>query len=480
MLWLLLSVALATVPEKYGTGIQSMGMGGTGVSWLDDGHAAYLNPAGLSRIRRPTAGIGFSIAHETFAPLPDVWWDTNRDGSLDRRDPALSLSSDVTDAAGVHLFATRHLGGKFGLGITAYVPTSRVLQLQTSEPDLPHYFMYGSRQQRYMLAAGVGGQVFKGVHIGVGVDFVPRVIIDAAFSISATAVADDEGNTDEVVTEVVVDVHDLTLDLVAGFAPTLGLNLDLGAWSEPLEGATIGLAFHGSSGLPVDSRIDMQVNGSIEDIGDLEPYAIAAVAQAGLRLYDHYVPMTLALGMSYKRPDRVGGALDLTWTNWQPFVVSVANLTDAEITSPIVRIDDEIVDGNAFSATFRNTVTARAGMEFPAPEISLGERWRYLRLVGRIGGGFVPTPLVSQGPSSALLDSNRFFFTVGAGAETWDPFELVNGPVRFDLMAQLHFLQGGLLPRASDEPRSGYPVARRDVPFGGRIFVAGGQWSFAF
>ena len=260
------------------------------------------------------------------------------------------------------------------MGIVGYIPTRRVLQLRTSEPDLPEYFLYTSRQQRYMLAAAVGGQIVNGVHVGVGVDFVPRVIIDVTMTLSATVTGDDGPNLDNTVTEVVVDLHELQLDLVAGFAPTLGVNLDLGAWSPPLEGATIGLAFHGASGLPVQSRIDAQINASVEDIGDLEPYVIAAVAQAGLRLYDHYVPMTLALGLSYKPEKKFGAALDLTWANWRLFTASVANLTDAEVTSPIVRLDDAIVDGNAFAAEFRSTLTVRSGVEFPLPEITLGER----------------------------------------------------------------------------------------------------------
>jgi hypothetical protein len=480
MVWLILATAFATVPEKYGTGSASMALGGTGVSWVSDGHAAYLNPAGLSRIRRPMVGVGMSWAHESFEDLPSVWWDTNRDGSLDRRDDPLELSSNVEDAVGVHFHASRNIGGKFGLGIVGYIPTRRVLQLRTSEPDLPEYYLYNSRQQRYMLAAGIGGEVLTGVHVGVGVDFVPRVIIDAAFNLSATVVGDDGDDLNGVVTDVVVDIHELELEIVAGFAPTLGLNLDLGAWSESLEGATIGLAFHGASGLPVDSRLDAQIDVSVEDVGDLEPYALAAVAQAGIRLYDHYVPMTLALGLSYMPPRRFGAAVDITWTHWRPYAVSVAQLTDAVVTSPIVVIDDEIVDGNAFTATFTSTLSTRAGIQLPLPEITLGDNWRYARIDLRLGGGWVPTPLVSQGESSALIDSNRLYFTGGAAVETWDPTGLLDGVVRLDVMAQFHMLERGVLARSSDEPRSGYPVIRRDVPFGGNIFVVGGQWSFQY
>ena len=480
MLWLLLATALATVPEKYGTGSRSMGLGGTGVSWVHDGHAALLNPAGLSRIRRPMAGAGMSAAVDRFQPLPSVWWDTNRDGTIDERDPPLQLSSDVENAVGVHFHASRHIGGKFGLGLVGYVPTQRVIQLRSSEPDLPEYTFYNSRQQRYVLAAGVGGEVLNGVHVGIGVDFVPRAIVSVAFTVNATVVGNDDDDFSDVVTGVVVDLHELQLDLVAGFAPTAGVTLDLGAWSEPLQGASIGLSYHGSSGLPVDSELDAQFGVSVEDVGDLDPYVLAAAAQAGLRLYDHYVPTTVSLGLSYMPERRFGAAVDLTWTNWQPLALSVARLTEANIDSPIVRLEDEVVDGNAFEATFRNTVTVRTGVELPLRTIELGEKWRYADIAFRLGGGYAPTPLVDQGPSSAFIDTNRLYFTAGAGLETWDPTGLLDGASRIDLMSQVHILEAGLLPRASDEPRSGYPVARNDIPYGGSIWVFGGQWSFEF
>lgn len=476
-----IATAGATVPEKYGTGAASMGVAGAGVASVDDGHAALINPAGLSRMRRPAAGVGFSAAWDRFEPIPSVWWDTNRDGAVDARDPPLDVPSDLEDALGVHFFMGRHIGGKFGLGIVGYVPTRRVLELRTIEPSIPEWFLYGSRVQRYVLAAGVGGQILPGVHVGGGVDFVPRVRVSFAATVDGSIRGDADGDgLADAFSDVVVDVHEMDLEIIATFAPTLGLQLELGAWSEALEGLSVGLSWHGALGLPVQSEVDAQVNLGVEEVGDLDPFLLAVVAAAGVDLFDHYVPMTLTGGLAWRRPHRPGFTVDLKWTDWRPMLLSVARLGETEIDSPLIRLDDQIVDGNAVEASFRATVAVRGGIEVPLPRIEAGERFRYVDLVLRAGGGFEPTPLVSQGAESALLDAGRGLISAGLGVETWDPVDLVDGPTWLDLAAQLHLLSPGTLARATDTPRAGYPVATDAIPLGGHLWVVSAQWGFQF
>jgi hypothetical protein len=468
----------ATVPERYGTGLASIGQAGVGVATTDDGHAALLNPAGLSRLRQATADVGFSLATESFAPFPDVWWDTNRDGLLDERDPPLELSSDVEDAYGVHFSLGRHIGGKFGVGLVGYVPTRRVLQLATYEPDLPTWFLYGSRVQRYAFAAGLGGEVLDGVHVGASIDFVPRVRADFAMTLSGTIVV--EGDDDALETRVVADVHDLQLEIIAGFAPSVGLQLDFGRFAPGLDGLWFGAAWRGAVGLPVETRIDAQVDVEVADVGDLDPYLLAIVARAGVSVFDHYVPQTVTAGVAWRKPGRPSVAIDLRYTDWSPMIPSVSHVTDAEIISPLVRVDDEIVDGNPIDVTFRPTLTVRGGVEVPLPEVDLGGRWDTLQVKLRGGGAFEPTPLREQTDESALVDADRGIVALGAGIQTGDPLGLVEGPIWLDVGAQLHAMAPGRLERASDAPRAGFPVTDDHVAIGGRIWVVGAQWGFRY
>ena len=480
LLLLLPLAASATVPDKYGVGARSMGSGGGGVAMVENGAAAHLNPAGLGRIRRPTATMGVSTALTRFRTLPDLYWDTNRDGVLDERDEPLAYSPNVRNATGFHITAGRNIGGKFGLGIYAYMPPSSIIRFGTFEPDLPNYFMYSNRPLRYVAAAGVGGEIIRGVNIGASVDFVPKARYDVFLTIDSTITGSGSDDVEDLVGEIEIDVHEMSLDVVPDFAPTVGVQLELGRWHEKLQGLVIGASYRGSVGLPIDVNIDLQANISASDIGDLEPFVLPIILKSGLKIYDHYVPPVLNLGIAYRTDQTFSAYADARWTNWRKMIINVARLSEPDVQSPLVNLDDQIVDGNDYSYDLRSVWALRMGTELRLPRWEFDNRFRYLRVTVRGGFGYEPTALVSQGSNSALLDSNRTFFTVGAGAETWDPLNLVDGALRLDLFAQYHVLASGSLPRSADVPTNGYPVEGGTLPIGGNVFVAGIQWGFDY
>lgn len=474
--------ALATVPDMYGAGGRLIAMGGGGVAIVDDGSAALVNPAGLFQIRRPTVSLGLAAAFDKFDPVPDLWWDTNRDGVIDTNDPPLHYSAGVDDAIGLHFSAGRNIGGKFALGVNGYVPTGRLLRFSTFEPDLPTYVMYANRPQRYAFAVGVGGQPVKGLAIGAGIDFVPRARYTLAMTLDATltGTTNPDGTVSDLLGDVTVDVHQMDLDLIPGFAPIVGVQVDLGKYAKSLDGVWLAANYRGSVGLPITVDIDLQTNISISDVGSLDPFVFAAILDAGLSLYDHYVPATLTIGAAYRSEKTLTAYVDVRRTMWSRMRLNVAKLVSADITSPLLDIDDFVNDGNAYTVDLRDTTGVRTGAELWLPKWDMKSKLRYVRLFARGGFQYEPTPLVSQGPSSAFLDADRFGFGMGLGFETWDPFALVDGPVRLDAFAQRDLLASTILPRASDTPRSGYPVDAQGIPVGGSIWVVGAQWGFDY
>ena len=156
--------AYATPAETIGLSARSIGMGGGGVSWIDDTTASYLNPAGLSHLNRSEGQIGFFGGPETFQALPEVWWDTNRDGAVDERDAPLRVSSNTEDVMG---FTARwdETSVENLASASTYVPAKRLIRFMTFEPSLPTYFMHYNRPQRLMLSLGIGGTVTPGGHI---------------------------------------------------------------------------------------------------------------------------------------------------------------------------------------------------------------------------------------------------------------------------------------------------------------------------
>lgn len=475
------STASATVPDTMGLGYDRMSMGGAGVSIADDGAAAVLNPAGLGRVRRPTLTLGGLWGKMDLTAPPPVWWDTNRDGTVDERDPPLRLDDGVDDLAGLHLTLSRHLGGRFGFGVAIYTPAQRLFRLDTFEPALPTYVQYRNRLQRYQLAAGVGGEVLPGVRLGVAVDVVPRVKFSVGMVADITVTADEEAeDLGQLVTEAVIDVNEVRLDIVPGFAPVIGLQLDLGRWHRALDGLRIGAAWRGEVGVPVTADLDVQANIRTTQIGEIDPVALAAVIDADLFLYDHYVPMKVDVGLSYTRAPWIELAADVRWTNWRRMLLSVARVQDATLTTPLFDLGDVIVDGNDHEVQLRGTVSVRAGGSVSFPRVELKSRARYVAVSTSAGGGFEPTPLVAQGPDSALLDAGRWWLAGGLRVETWDPFRMVNGPIHLGAFFQLHRLLPRALDHASDTPRPGFSRDGQPMVAGGSMLVIGGELGFEY
>ncbi len=479
----LLNTAHAGVPDMYGSGVRYMGMGGGGIGLVDDGNAARINPAGLGFVDQPTVGLGVTSAFHRFDPIPDLYWDTNRDGVLDDRDAALEFPSAVDDAAGFQVYAGRNIGGKFGIGLNAYVPTKRVIRFETFEPRLPNYLMYSNRPQRFSAAAGVGGQILPGVSIGASVEVLAAAHLNLFMTLDA-GFSGDSDSGEELVGDIVITVHEASLDVVPQLAPIIGAQIDVGEWLPALEGVQVGGVIRGSTGLPITANLDIQANIAIEDVGDLEPYILAAIIDGKLSMIDHYVPPYIAIGGAYHRPEGMLSVYgDMRLTSWQRFKINIADLdTDnSSLTTPLVDLNDRLVDGNDFVAPqWRNTVQVNGGAEVRLPKWEFDTRWQYAQLSLRGGFAYIPSPLLGQSSETAFLDSDRTMLTLGAGLEHHDPFELVDAPVRYDLMLQYNLLSRGSLPRSSDEPTAGYPVDVDFIPYGGSIVVIGAQWGFDF
>lgn len=479
----LASTAHATVPDKYGNGGRWLGAAGGGVAMIDDAFASRLNPAGLGRMRQANTSIGMSTAMEHFTELPPLWWDTNRDGRIDRNDPPLEYSADVDDATGLHLSLGRNIGGKFGLAGCMYLPINRLLRFSTYEPALPNWFMYTNRPQRYTLAVGVGGKIFPGVSIGASADMLSQARLTVDMTARVHVSGRDAGSADdatELIGEIEVDIHELHLDLVPAAVPVLGVQVEVGDWFEPLQGLVLAAAWRGSTGLLITGDVDLQADVSAEDLGELEPFVFSALLDMGLIMYDHFVPSTLTLGAAWRTDDTLSAWVDLRHTAWRYMTLNVTRLGHVDLTMPLADIDELVTDGNDFDLSLKNTWSARAGMELRLPRIGLDSDCRYLQITVRGGFGWEPSPLVGQGEDSAFLDTDRTMYTLGAGVEFWDPFELVDSPVRFDAFFQYHALAAGSLQRETIDPRAGYPVGTSSLPMGGHIIVAGAEWSFDY
>ncbi len=470
--------AVASPVDLYGFGAPSIGRGGGGVALSDDAGSVFLNPAGLTRLGGGQLILGYTALRFRFEELPEVYWDTNRDGRLDALDEPLAPDLPAPAADGMIAALARPLGRRLAVGMAASLPRDRLFRLHTFEPSLPTWFLYENRPQRYALAGALAAELPGGLSLGAGLRMLPQVQIDASLGIDLTvsgASPDPRGAEDILSAEVAV--NDITVDLVPDFAPSAGLIWHLGALSPALEGLRLAGTWRGPSGVPVDIGLDMQINTTAQDIGELEPTTAVVILQGGLELFDHYLPGQLQGGLSWETRDTLRLYGDLVYTRWSRFTLNLARLVEAELQASLMDLSEvAISDASVVGAEFRDTLGYRLGSELSLPRWDLPEGAGDLRLRLRGGLGYDPSPLLGQTADTTLLDADRLIIALGAGLSHREPFGWQGGDYRLDLFLQGQPLARGALSRSSEEPRAGYPVDGTPVPIGGDILAAGAQW----
>jgi len=474
--------AFAGPVDIYGFDARTMGRGGGGVALSDGPGDLFRNPALLQQMELFEAQLGYTLARSSFAPFPDVYWDTNQDGIVDDTDTPLQPSSAVDPADALTIGLGRPVGDRFGLAIAAYVPKDRLLRIDTFDSSLPNWFMYANRPHRYELMVGFGWEQFPGVSVGGAVEMVTRVRmrITLTLDVGVTGAGEGDESLGDLVDQVGLDVHQLEVDLVPAFAPVASLAWDVGELIEPLDGLHLGMSYRGRTGLPVDVSVDLQGNISAEELGELEPLVVVLLSSIQMDIFDHYVPDRLLVGAAWDEdPVRLYVDLERTWWNFMRLnVVQSEGTLDTQLLS---LPDNTIADRNPYSLELSATTSVRAGGEFAFAEIPLSTNAEYLRFRVRGGGGLVPSPLVSQGGKTALIDADRMVLSAGFGAEHRDPFELVGGPVNWDIHATMQLLASGQLDVGDATPyRPGAPVDGASIPVGGKLWSAGAQCSLAF
>lgn len=471
--------------EFYGFGARKMGRGGGGVALAEGAESILQNPAALAGQRHPQASFGFVGVDSEFLPFPAVWWDTNRDGLVDDTDEPLEVAPEYDPVMGVMVGITRPIGPYFSFGAGLFLPIDRLIRLQTFDPQLPTYFLYENRAQRYELVLGAGVRPWGGLSIGGGVQVIPRAKYHIAATLDLTVSGVEDGDTGAGdVIGASLDVHDMELDLVPGVAPVVSLHWDAGAAIPALRGLEVGASWRGDAGLPVDVDIDLQVNARGEDLGDLDPLVLPFTLGIGLGVFDHYTPSQLNLGVAYRFLDAITLTADVKRTAWDLATPSIAQVTHFTIEGTGLDVgDDATGEGNPYDVQLQATWSPRLGVEVLMPPFRLWPAFGDWRVSARGGVGYEPTPLVSQSAATALLDGNRTLFAFGLGVEHDDPFRRPDHTrrMRLDGFLQYHIVQAGALDRGQPEaPTAGYSVDGSPIPIGGHLLAAGVQWGLEY
>ena len=466
---LLLTNAVWAGPvEQIGFGARSMGRGSGGQALAEDVSAVFFNPAGLARIDNSEVMAGFGVYRMRFHDIPDVAWDTNQDGLIDDFDAPLVVSTQYGRADGMSVGVGRAIGSRFGLAVAGFIPLDRFLRIRSIEPAIPSWLMYENRPHRFDFSAGFGWEQLPGFYVGGAVEVLAKTHfqLDATLAAGASLPQEDE-DLSSVVNEMSLDLHTMTMEMRTSFAPTASILWDIGQTISRMDGWRLAAAYRGASGIPVDVLIDIQANIELDETEELEKLTVAALLPVEVSLLEHYVPARLTAGVGFSPKERSQAYLDVVWTGWSDAVLNIATLGDASLEMAILGSDLEIADNNEHRIQLQNTLGVRTGVEVALPSWSgPGDLGRVDGSI-RLGGGYEPSALVSQGENSRVLDSDRAWVSTGLGVLHHDPFGLVAGPVAWDLYAQYHLLAEGSLVVSENSDIAGRPLDGSDIPLGG-------------
>ncbi len=481
------TAAWASPVEFYGFGARRMGRGGGGTAIADGAESVEGNPAAIAGIEVPDLMVGYMMGDARFAPVPELWWDTNRDGLVNEADAPLSASPTYDRTHGALLGAAVPFGPRVAVGIALYLPPGRLLRLSTIDPQIPNYIFYANRQQRYELALGLGVRAWRGLGLGVGYEMIPATRFKLVGTIGLKLDDPESGTGTEPaeVSELVttdLDVHAMSLDIIPNGAPTVGLHWDLGELTPALDGLAIGGTWRGEAGLPVDVDIDLQINAGTEEIGDLGPVLLPFLLGVQLGVYDHYLPRQVNLGAAWTFRDRFLLSADIRRTAWDRMQLNIAEVYGSELAGAGIDLgENPIADGNPYTVVLVPTWSPRVGGELRF-DVAEGEKLGPIRAIVRGGFGYEPSPLAGQGAGTALLDADRLIFSGGLGLEHLDPIRRASPRrVRWDGFFQIHRLASGELARVNPGgPTAGYTIDGSPVPIGGHLLTAGVQGSFDY
>jgi long-chain fatty acid transport protein len=414
-------LARATPQDLYGLGVRSPGLGMTGVSYVCDWEAVYLNPANLAGAERRRLVFSASAA------IYDLHVDHER----------FSLEAARGTTIGFHIplpFGDV-LQDRLVLGAGFYTPTNVLLRGEVSYAEVPQFPLL-SRAQSISIQVGLGFDfhgIVDGLRLGIGISALANVIGDLSVRL-------DESATFVSVVET---------QLLTTFSPIAGITYEQPTWG------AAAVYRH-------EVRSEMNLRIVVDDL----PVPIPTVTVAGLIQYD---PASFALEGFWRPDPNLRIVVNLTTRLWSFYPGAARPTSRMSYLAPAPAFSDTVsprfaVEGTLIEGRMRAQLRLGYALELsPAPFARLASE--------RLASG--EPHLDDRGSPilvpSRLLDHDRHVITAGFGFD-WafdDDHHLV-----FDLFGQLHAGVGRLHPLYRDRDQHDLMTGAGMVS-GGTIFVGG-------
>ncbi len=370
------SVSAGNPLETYGYGSRATSLGGAYSAVADDFAAIFYNPAGLPQIGDVDLGFGMTFFNADFHSIRNVVV-----GETPRGEPIVGdVNTSMSDNGGFLGGVAVGLTDDIAVGVGLFVPSTHYLaRLQTQNQQEPNFIWYEKRSKRFALLVSVGARVYKGLHIGAGID----VLFGPEGMINLRIPAGGEGTAD------------LALTFRPRIAPYAGL---LYKMKNDMRFAVV------YKDKKNQGEVDLTLNGEIDS------EALTIPISGKLQSMIFYSPRQVVFGWAWKPGERVNLSLDLAWLQWSLFKDATMDV-DLKVGPTGTAVPFQQVTDPGFSDTF----LPRAGIEYIAKRWSLFPLSDRAELALRGGYYFVKSPVPEQTGVTNYLDSDSHVFSAGLG-----------------------------------------------------------------
>jgi long-chain fatty acid transport protein len=426
------AVAHANPADVIGFGARGAAMGGAHAAAVDDGTAAYYNPARLATFDDIRIDVGYQLGAPTM--------------TVDDED----LDVDWTRGMNISLVMPGKVADKrVAIGVGLFLPDQHLTRTRSLPSPKPRFSLYDNRPQRLFLSADIAVEPFEGFTIGGGL----------AYLSSTHGTVNLRGlvgfpRPEESDLQLAIDVDLKTVRYIHA-----GVAWEATPWLD------LALSYRGGFVLIVDQAFRIDGDVGLPDTPPVVDDGFLFLHSVGKDLFQ---PEEITAGLAAQVTPRTLVAFDLAWHRWSKFGNPAATIEidlDIGTFNDFVDLPPELPLPDPH---FHDIVVPRLGVE----HLVADSPQRALRVRG--GYAYEPSPAPEQFGETNLIDNDKHHVSLGAGLDLPHLGAVIPRPVSFDL-----FVMTTLLERRAHEKLS--PVdAIGDYNSDGHV-IAGGvtsRWRF--
>lgn len=426
------ATAAANPADVIGFGARGVAMGGAHAAAVEDGSAAYYNPARLATLDDIRIDVGYQLG----APALTV-----DDADLD-----VDWSRGTTIALVMPGQVARR---RVAIGVGLFLPDQHLTRTRSLPTQKPRFALYDNRPQRLFLSADVAVEVVPGLAIGAGLAYLSSTQGTVHLRGLVGFPQPDESDL-----ELAIDVDLKTVRYIHA-----GIAWEATPWLD------LALSYRGGFALTIDQAFRIDGDVGLPDTPPVVDDGFLYLHSVGKDLFQ---PEEITAGLAARVTPRTTVAFDLAWHRWSRFDNPASTIDldlDIGTFNDFVELPPELPLPDPH---FHDVVVPRLGLEHLA--------WTSPRRALRARGGYAyePSPAPEQVGETNFIDNDKHHLSLGAGLELAGLGAVIVRPVSFDAFVMVTLLEARVHQKLSPVDPIG------DYRADGHVIAAGvsSRWRF--